>query len=178
MLTLVTIGWWVFFLVLLVVLGTLAYGGISAAPWVPLWRGDVRRMLSIAGTKPGEEVYDLGAGDGRIVVIAASEFGAQATGFELAVLPYFLAQFIILLRGLRGRASMRYANFFNIHLGNADVICTFLTPGAMEKLKPKFEAELKPGSRVVSFAFHVPGWEPTKIDKPNKITTPIYLYER
>ena len=170
--------WGIFILVMAVVLGTLAIAGISAAPWVPLWRKDIHRMMKIANVKPGDAVYDLGAGDGRMVVIAAQRYGADATGYEFAVLPYFLATTIIRLKGLRKKARIKYANFFKANLGEADVICTFLTPHAMKKLKPKFERELKPGARVVSYAFQIHGWEPTLVDKPNAKTTAIYFYQR
>lgn len=170
--------WTGFFLLLLIILGTFAIAGISAAPWVPLWKKDIRRMLCLAQIEPDELVYDLGAGDGRIITIAVSEFDARAVGFEMAVLPYFLGYIRILLSGLRRRASLQFKNFYNQDLGQADVICAFLSPQAMAKLKPKFETETKTGCRIVSYAFSVPGWQPTKIDKPNKKTTAVYLYQR
>ena len=135
-------------------------------------------MMKIAGVKPGEIVYDLGAGDGRIVIIAANEFGANATGFEIAVLPYLLGCIKIILKGLRGKARLKYNNFFTYDLSQADVICTFLTPPAMKKLKPKFEKETKSGCRIVSYAFSIPGWQPKEKNKPNEKTTAIYLYQR
>jgi len=174
----VFIFWIIFLLFLFIIMGTLAYAGWSAAPWVPLWKKDIRRMMKVAEVKPGESVYDLGAGDGRIVIIAAEEFGASASGFEMAVLPYFLGYIRILLKGLKGRVKFKYSNFFRENLAAADVICVFLTPQAMKKLKTKFENETKPGCRIVSYAFSVPGWQPEKIDKPNQKTTAIYLYRR
>jgi len=163
----------IFTVVVLITLGTFAYGGFSAAPWVPLWKKDIRRMMRLAGVKAGEVVYDLGAGDARIITIASLEFGAKATGFEIATLPYFLGCIRIRLKGLEGKTKLRYANFFRQDLSSADVICAFLTPQAMLKLKPKLEKETKPGCRIVSYAFSIPGWQPTKIDKPNKKTTAI-----
>jgi len=168
----------IFFILVFLILGTFAYAGLSAAPWVPLWKKDVRRMLTLAKVKPGEMVYDLGAGDGRIIIMASQEFGAQSVGFEMSILPYCLAYIKILLSGLRGKTSLQYRNFFDQNFGQADVICTFLSPKAMEKLKPKFEAEAKPGCRIVSFAFHVPGWQARIIDQPNSKTTSVYLYQR
>jgi len=177
MTTAIFIFWTIFLLFLVLILGTFAWAGFSAAPWVPLWKKDIRRMLELAGVKPGEIVYDLGAGDGRIIIIAAREFGAKAIGFEMAVLPYLLAYIKIRLRGLNGRVELKYRNFFRQDLSQADVICTFLTPEAMRKLKPKLQKEIKPNCRLVSYAFSVPGWQPTKIDKPNKKTAAIYLYQ-
>jgi hypothetical protein len=170
--------WVIFIFFLFLVLGTFALAGFSAAPWVPLWKKDVRRMMEIAQVKPGQIVYDLGAGDGRILIIAAKEFKAKATGFEFAVLPYFLGCIKIRLKGLKDQAKLKYRNFFLQDLSQADVICTFLTPQAMKKLKPKLAKEIKPGAKIVSYAFSIPDWKPTKKDKPNKNTTVIYLYQR
>jgi hypothetical protein len=87
-----------FIVVIFLVLGTFALGGILAAPWVPLWQKDIRRMLKLANVKPGETVYDLGAGDGRIVIMAGKEFGAKAIGYEIAILPYLAARVKYYLR--------------------------------------------------------------------------------
>jgi SAM-dependent methyltransferase len=146
-----------FFLVvfgaLIIVTGTAAIGAISAAPWVPLRSREIRRLLTLAGVKPGELVYDLGAGDGRILAIAAREFKAKAVGYEIAALPYVFAR--LRLWRIPG-ASVRAANFFRVSLAPADVVVCFLTPMAMTKLVPKLERELKPGARFVSYAFPLP----------------------
>ncbi|MBI5221439.1 MAG: hypothetical protein HY979_01395 [Candidatus Magasanikbacteria bacterium] len=167
-----------FLAVIFVILATFAYAGISAAPWVPLWPKEVRRMLDLAQVKAGENLYDLGAGDGRIIIMAVKEFKAKAVGFEMAVLPYFLGYIRILLSGIKPKPKLVFANFFKRDLSPADVICVFLTPPAMKKLKSKFEQEAKKGCRIVSYAFSVPGWQPTAVDKPNQKTTPVYLYLR
>lgn len=161
-----------------VILLTLAYGGISAAPWVPLWRRDINRLLTIAQVKENETVIDLGAGDGRIVRLAAGAFKARAIGYEIALLPFLIGYITILMHPARRRISWRYRNFFNVDLSEADVVCIFLTPAAMQKLKTKLETELRPGTRVVSFAFSMPGWQPQVVDKPNKKTTAVYCYQR
>ncbi len=177
MFDLVFIFWVIFIIFLFLILGTFALAGFSAAPWVPLWKKDVRRLLQVAKLEPGEILYDLGAGDGRIIIIAAEEFGAKAIGFEFAVLPYVLGCIKIRLKGINRQAKLKYRNFFVQDLSSADVICTFLTPPAMKKLKPKLEKEAKAGCRIVSYAFSIPGWVPTKIDKPNPKVAAIYLYQ-
>jgi|SRR3989344_5272539 len=175
---LVFIFWLIFLILFLLILGTFAYAGLIAAPWVPLWQKDVRRMLTLAQIKPGEILYDLGAGDGRIIIMAAKEFGATAVGFEIAVLPYLLGLFKIRLQGLGGKAILKYADFYRNDLSQADVICTFLTPQAMIKLKSKLKKEIKPGGRIVSYAFSLLDWPAEKIDKPSQKSTTIYLYRK
>lgn len=162
----------------LIILGTLALGGILAAPWVPLWQNDVRRLLTIAGAKQGELVYDLGAGDGRVIITAAKEYGCRAIGFEIALLPYLVCRTRIWLAGMSRQVKLKYANFFTADLSDADVICAFLTPRAMKKLKTKFEKEAKPGCKILSYAFAIPGWEPDLVDRPNEKTAVIYRYTR
>lgn len=158
---------------LVVITGTAALGAISAAPWVPLRQHEVRRLLALAGLKRGEILYDLGAGDGRILAMAVSEFGARAIGWEIAVLPYFLAR----LRLMRlHTAQLRMSNFFQADLSQADVIACFLTPMAMAKLVPKLQRELKAGARFVSYAFPLPDIKEDAIDKPTKRETRIFLY--
>ena len=168
----------IFFILIMIVLGTFALAGILAAPWVPLRKKDVRRMLRLAEVKPGEQVYDLGAGDGRILIIAAKEFGANSTGFEMSVLPYFVAYTKIKLLGLKSRIKLKYCDFYRQNLSQADVICTFLSSKAMEKLKTKIAREAKPGCRIVSYAFSIKGWQPKKTDKPDQKTATVYVYQR
>lgn len=155
----------------------MAYAGIIGAPPVPTPRKVVRKMLELAEIKQGEILYDLGAGDGRIIIMAAKDHKAQAFGFELSPLSFLLAQIKILLSGTSGGAKLICRNFYNQNLSSASVITCFLRPKPMEKLKEKFECELKSGARIVSYAFCIPGWKPEKIAKVDGKTSPIYLYE-
>jgi hypothetical protein len=74
--------------------------------------------------------------------------------------------------------SVKYRNFYAENLSSADVVCVFLGPDAMKKLSPKFKDELKPGCRIVSYCFSLPGWQPKIVDKPEKKLTTIYLYQK
>jgi SAM-dependent methyltransferase len=144
----------------------------SAAPWLPAWQKDIGRIIAFSGIRPGQKFYDLGCGDGR-VVCAAGSAGAQAIGIELSVIPFLLA----CARKIAGKnpAKILYKNLFRADLRDADIVYFFLTPPAMPKMKAKLEAELKKGSRVVSYAFHIPGWEPAAVSKePGRQA--IYLY--
>ncbi|MDO8622525.1 MAG: hypothetical protein Q7R80_04815, partial [bacterium] len=85
-------------ILVLPILATFAYAGVSGAPWVPTWRRDVDRFLALAQLRPGERFYDLGCGDGRLVRAAANT-GTIATGFECSLLPYLLAKLRVGRRG-------------------------------------------------------------------------------
>ena len=146
----------------------------SAAPWLPTRRRDLGRVLRLAGISPGERFYDLGCGDARIIIGAAAS-GAVAVGYDISLLPYLMAK--IRLWKERSPAKIYFKNFYRQNLRAADVVYLFLTPTAMPNVKKKFEAELKAGCRVVSYAFRIPGWTPTQIDKDEKGQT-AYLYVR
>lgn len=161
--------------VIVLTAGTAAWAAWRAAPYVPTWGSDVERLLSLAEVKAGDVVYDLGAGDGRIV-LAAAKRGAQATGFEIAFLPYLVARIRILCSPYRRQAKMVAQDFFHADLSPADVIVCFLTPRAMGKLGEKFRRELRPGTRIVSYAFAIPGWTPDRKDKPQPKTMAVYRY--
>lgn len=132
----------------------------TGAPWVPTPLQTVRRMLRLAGVRPGEKVYDLGSGDGRVLIIAAREFGAQAVGIEIDPLRYLWTRVLVALLGLGDRVSVRRANFFDVNLSDADVVTLYLVQRTNERLMPKLWRELRPGARIVSHAFTFPGWQP------------------
>lgn len=168
--------WLLALIIIMVLAGSAAWAGYRAAPYVPTRQHDVERMLRLAELKAGELVYDLGAGDGRFVLTAARRYKAKAIGFEISLLPY-LVGLIRIRRSKQGAlASMRFQDFFHHDLSAADVIVCFLTPGAMAKLGPKLKRELKPGTRVVSFAFPIRDWTPVLKDKPEPRTMAVWLY--
>lgn len=172
-----TLGWLFALVVTLAVAGTAAWAGWRAAPYVPTRSADVERMLRLAAVQPGEVVYDLGAGDGRFV-LAAAQRGAQAVGFEISVLPFLVAWLRTRSQRSPSRAQIRWQDFFHQDFSRADVIVCFLTPGAMAQLGPKLRRELKPGARIVSYAFAIPDWTPVTKDKPTPRTMAVYLYRR
>ncbi len=166
------------FLVVLSLLGTLAYGALSAAPWVPLGRADTERLLHLAQLCPGELLYDLGCGDGRLLTAAAKRYGVRAVGFEIALLPYLLAQARIRLAGVGERVTVRYQSFWHVPFDRADAVVCFLTPQALQRLQTKIPSELKPSARFVTYAFKLKSLSPTFVSKPSPTATPIYLYTR
>src|SRR3989339_229728 len=90
----------IFLIIFFFIIVSFAYGGLLAAPYVPMWKKDVQRALDLAKIKPNETLYDLGSGDGRIIIEAARAYGAKAIGFEIALLPYIYSYVKIKLMGM------------------------------------------------------------------------------
>ncbi len=129
-------------------------------PYVPTPYTVVREMLKIAGLKRGEVLFDLGCGDGRVLVTAAKEFGAYAVGIEKRGDLVQRAMLNVKREGVEDRVLIIQGDFFSFPLGAADVVFLYLLTSVNEKLRPKLDSELKPGSRVVSHDFQVIGWNP------------------
>ena len=138
---------------------------MSIAPYLATPMPVVRRMLKLAEVKPGEVVYDLGCGDGRIVITAAKEFGAYGVGIEIRKDLALKAMRAVEEAGLSDRVKIINANFFDVDISDADVVTLYLTTSANLKVKPKLERELKPGARVVSHEYEIPGWKPAIVDR-------------
>jgi predicted RNA methylase len=144
----------------------------------------VQRMLELAELKPGEVLFDLGAGDGRTVIMAAKTFGARAVGVEMREDLAKRAMSVLHDNGLSDRVTIVNGDMFRVDLSAADVVYLYLTTSANEKVKPKMEAELKKGVRVISHDYEVVGWKPAKVE--NFVENPslgypshtIYLYKK
>lgn len=141
-------------------------------------------MLSLTQLKPGEVFFDLGAGDGRSVIMAAKEFGARAVGVELREDLVKKALATVYEQNLQNRVTMVNGDMFNVDLTSADVVFLYLTTSANEKVKPKLEAQLKQGARIVSHDYEIVGWKPEKVEnfcENEALGYPshtIYLYKR
>ncbi len=154
------------------------------SPFVASPESVIRRLLTMAELKPGEIFVDLGAGDGRPVIIAAREFGARAIGVELREDLVKQAMRKVMELGLQDRVKIIHDDIFNVDISMADVVYLYLTTSANEKVKPKLEAELKRGARVVSHDYEIVGWKPVKVERfcENSFlgfpTHTLYLYKR
>jgi len=141
-------------------------------------------MLSLTQLKPGEVFFDLGAGDGRSVVMAAKEFGARAVGVELREDLVKKALATVYEQNLQNRITIVNGDIFNVDLMSADVVFLYLTTSANEKVKPKLEAQLKRGARVVSHDYEIVGWKPEKVENfcENQVlgypSHTIYVYKK
>jgi SAM-dependent methyltransferase len=141
---------------LILIVVSLYWTIIVGGPWVPSSMKIVNRMMEMAEVGPDDVVYDLGCGDGRMVLAAARRYHARAVGIEIDPLRYIWCQFLITILGQRKRIRIVFGNFFNKDLSEADVVMCYLMPDALLKLEKKFKQELRPGTRVVSNRFTFP----------------------
>ena len=143
------------------------------APWVPTSRKIIRKMLKLADLRPGETLYDLGSGDGRTLIIAATEFKAKAVGIELNPLLVLYSNLKIFVRRLQDQIHVRWGNIFLRDISEANVVTMYLLQQTNNRLMNKLKNELKPDTRIVSYVYIFPDWEPVKVDKKSK----LYLYK-
>lgn len=154
---------------------------MSLAPFVASPQIVVERMLKIAGLKEGETLYDLGCGDGRIIITAATEFGANAVGVELDEGRYRKTLGKIQELKLENKVKLIHGNLLKVDLSPANVVTLYLLTSANEKVKPNLEKQLREGTRVVSHDFEIPGWRPIRIEEVSEnygFSHTIYLYEK
>ncbi|MFW9975102.1 MAG: SAM-dependent methyltransferase [Candidatus Thorarchaeota archaeon] len=156
----------------IVIVVWIAWSGIIGAPWLPTPKNKVRTMLEFAEVNPEDTLYDLGSGDGRIIVMAAKEFGANSIGIEVDPLRLFWSRLAIRRHKLGEKVKVIRANFFKVSLEDATVVTLYQGHEINKKIRAKLDKELKSGTRVVSYRFILDGWTPTKMNKDKS----IYLY--
>jgi SAM-dependent methyltransferase len=148
-------------------------GSKKIVPFVPTPQEVVDKMIELAGVKEGDVVYDLGSGDGRIVISAAKK-GARAVGFDVDGDLVKESRENIRKAGLEKLAEIKQQDILTVDLTPATVVTMYLLPDVNLKLKPNLLKQLKPGSRVVSHAFDMGDWKPDKTERVNGRT--IYLW--
>jgi len=131
---------------------------MSCAPFVQTPVEVAKKMIELADLKPGQKLFDLGAGDGRLLILAAQESGASAIGVELRDDLVERARSEIKKLNLQERVQIVHGDFFNVDLRDADVVTLYLTTSGNERLRPKLEQELRKGAKVVSHDFKVGNW--------------------
>lgn len=151
----------------------------NLAPYIPTPQVIVEKMLESAHIKPGEVVYDLGSGDGRILFTAVQEFGARAVGVEILPELCEKARERVRSMGLEDKITVIQGSALRVNLSPADVVTMYLMTGSNERLKPALSKYLKPGARVVSNQFPIKGWKPANVVhvKDGSMEHTIYVYE-
>lgn len=149
---------------------------MSCAPYVPSKPEVVQKMLEIADVKTDDIVYDLGCGDGRILIKAVEAFKVKkAIGYELDKQRYKSTIKEVQRRNLQDRIEIIHGNLFEADLSDATVVTLYLTSWGNARLKPKLIKETRPGTRVVSHSFRMSEWRVVKEESVGYFRT-VYLY--
>ena len=142
-------------------------------PYVPSPQFVVDKMIDLAAVKPGDLVYDLGSGDGRIVITAAKK-GAKAVGFEIDGDLVAESRSNIKKAGVETLAEIRHQDILTVDFSAATVVTMYLLPDVNLQLKPALLRQLRPGSRIVSHSFSMGDWQPDRMEQIEGRT--IYLW--
>jgi cyclopropane fatty-acyl-phospholipid synthase-like methyltransferase len=134
-------------------------------PFVPTPMDVVDKMLELAEVKKSDVVYDLGSGDGRIVIRAAKKYGVRAVGIEMDRLLLDKARKDAKAAGVSHLVEFRAEDAMQVDLSEATVVTLYMLPWFNEAMKPSFKKYLKPGARIVAHDFGIEGWEPDKTVK-------------
>jgi SAM-dependent methyltransferase len=134
----------------------LSWSAIKGAPFATTSKTKVHKMLTMANIKPNDLVYDLGCGDGRVLIIAAKHYNARAIGIEIDPFRYLWCKFRIRVLGLREKVKVIRGDFFKNSLNDADIIICYLMQSTNNKLQKKLQDELKAHAIVVSHKFKFP----------------------
>jgi SAM-dependent methyltransferase len=147
----------------------------AEVPYFPSTSEEVTGMLKLAGTGPNDVVYDLGCGDGRIVIAAAKDFGARGVGVEIDPAPLRMALYNAKRAGVEERVRFVRGDLFDADIGDATVVTLFLFESLNRRLLPKLRKELKPGTRIVAHRYGFgEDWPPEKTIQAGAST--LYLW--
>ena len=142
-------------------------------PPVPTRPERIQRALKLANLQPNETLYDLGAGDGRVLLVAARDFGANAVGLEIGPIQCALIWLRATASGLGSRIQVKWENFYKADLQDADIVYIYATSKEITKLAPHLERHMVRGSRLVSISADFHEWEPSAFDEQQL----IFVYE-
>ena len=149
------------------------------SPWSPWWVVRIRQIregLRLAKVTQDDVVYDLGSGDGRVPIIAAREFGASGVGIEIDYIRHLTAWLKVKKNKVSDRVILKRGNFFKSNISDATVVFVYLVPRVLEKIKPKLLAELKKGTRILSYKYKIKVEPGIKLVKKN-LENEMYLYK-
>lgn len=151
------------------------------APYYPTPETVVEEMLKLVAVKPGEKMFDLGSGDGRIVIASAKK-GADSVGVEFDEDLYKRSSAKIKQLGLDKKARIIHGDMLVQDYSSADVVTVYLLPVSTDKMRPILEKQLKKGARIVAHDFEFAGWNPVKMvtieDDGEGRSHTLFLYQR
>jgi len=162
-----------FVLLFLLALLWILIPGFFGLPSIPTKPDRIRKALKLANLQRDETLYDLGAGDGRVLLITAREFEARAVGIEVGPVQCAWISLKVAAGGFGSRIQIEWGNYLKADLSKADVVFVYATSREVAKLAPYLEKQMRQGSRLVSISADFPEWEPSAFDDRDL----IFIYE-
>lgn len=150
----------------------------KGVPFVPLSKNAIAEVIKASDFQPNDLIVDLGCGDGRVLFSFEKAGAANLLGYEINHWPYILGRVRKYFK--KSKVDLRCQNFFHANLGNVKIIVCYLLPKTLIALREKFDVELKPGSRVISFGFEIQDWRLPQIiqtDKEKNTKQNVFVYQ-
>jgi SAM-dependent methyltransferase len=144
--------------------------------FTPTWEPVVHEMLKLAAVTPHDVVYDLGSGDGRIVILAAQRYGARGVGVEIDPKLVASSRQTAAQAGVAHRVTFIEGDLFTADISDATVVTLYLSHSVNRELEPKLRHELRPGTRIVSHQFPIAKWMPDRTIRSVDDGTDLYLW--
>lgn len=163
---------------ILLLVFTLALGAIVivpvffGAPWFPTSKNRIKSILEFCEAKPGEKLYDLGSGDGRVLIFAALHFGLTGVGLEIDPVKVWVSKFLINRMGVKDRVQIFRRSVYDFDYSDADILFIYLSHQALDRLFPDIIGQLKPKVKIVCYHFCLRGITPVKVSSDKS----IFLY--
>ena len=139
------------------------------APWHPLSDENINRIIKFADLQPGETFYDLGSGDGRVLIAASSNQCLRGVGVEIDPIKVWLSRYFIIAAKLTNKIRIHRGNMFDFDVSEADVIYLYLTHQALDRLFPEILDRMKPSARIICYRFCIRNLKPTKMNKDKNL---------
>lgn len=168
-----TVGFSLLLLFILLLAGSILIPVFFGSVWYPTSKRSIQRILEFAETQPGQKIYDLGSGDGRVLITAARHFGLDGVGLEIDPFKVWLSRRFVLWAGLQDRIQILRGNIYDFDYREADIIFIYLTHQAIDRLFPTIVSQLKPTVKIVSHRFCLRGMKPSKVNNDRT----IFIYE-
>ncbi|MDP6230805.1 MAG: class I SAM-dependent methyltransferase [Nitrospinaceae bacterium] len=142
------------------------------APWHPLSDENIERIINFADLQPGEKFYDLGSGDGRVLIGATREKCVRGTGVEIDPIKVWLSRIFVTAAELTNKVQIHRGNIYDFDVSEADIIYLYLTHQALDQLFPEILGRMKPSARIVCYRFCIRNMEPIKVNEDKN----LFLY--
>ena len=169
----ILVAFWLSVLLFAIILLWILIPALYGLPPVPTKPERIRKALEMARLQPDETLYDLGAGDGRVLFIAVRDFGARAVGVEIGPIQCAWIWLRAVASGHGENIRVKWENYYKADLHEADVVFVYATSKEVLKLAPHLETQMKKGARLVSISADFREWEPSALDEQNL----IFVYE-